>query len=144
MVVALLIVSGLYYSVRCQRLGRDLSVIVYLNVTGIGSNLYSLLVHLGSKFSIKPSCLSVQSFSFKILLVLPITFTESSNCMGVNTLVMLLAKVEKKRYEAYLDQMEREEKVGTLVSSCKSLETQAFIFSQINCIRFGRYICIVE
>jgi len=27
----------------------------------------------------------------------------------VNTLVMLLAKVEKKRYEAYLDQMEKEE-----------------------------------
>ena len=48
------------------------------------------------KFSIKPSCLSVKSFSFKILtstsyyllLNLPIVW-------GVNTLVMLLAKVEK-------------------------------------------------
>ena len=35
MVVALLIVSGLYYSVRCQRLGVRFISYSYLNVTGI-------------------------------------------------------------------------------------------------------------
>ena len=97
MVVALLIVSGLYYSVRCQRLGVKFISYSYLNATGnCSSNLYSLLVHLGSKFSIKPSCLSGQSLPFKILTSTSYyLFTESSNCMGMNTLVMLLAKVEK-------------------------------------------------
>ena len=84
MVVALLIVSGLYYSVRCQRLGVRFINYSYLNVMGIVAvTLCSFLVHLGSKFSIKPGCLSVKSLPFKILTgTTYYLFTESSNCMG--------------------------------------------------------------
>ena len=49
-------------------------------------------------------------FHSKFLLVLPITFLLNLPIVwGMNFLVMLLAKVEKKRYEAYLDQLEKEE-----------------------------------
>ena len=49
-------------------------------------------------------------FHSKFLLVLPITFLLNFPIVGgVNAVVMLLAKVEKKRYEAYLDQLEKEE-----------------------------------
>ena len=65
MVVALLIASGVYYSVRCS------------------SNSCFFLVHLGSKFSIKPSCLSLKSLPFKILAGASDHISpESSNCMG--------------------------------------------------------------
>lgn len=56
MVVALLIVSGLYYSVRCQRLGVRFISYSYLNLTGV---VYSCFIHLGSEFSVKPNHLSV-------------------------------------------------------------------------------------
>ena len=49
-------------------------------------------------------------FHSKFLLVLPITFLLNLPIVwGMNFLVMLLAKVEKKRYEDYLDQLEMEE-----------------------------------
>lgn len=84
MVVALLIVSGFYYSVRCQRLGVRFISYSYLNVTGIVAVTSILsLFNLGSKFSIKPGCLSGKSLSFKILTSTSYyLFTESSNCMG--------------------------------------------------------------
>ena len=72
MVVALLIVSGLYYSVRCQRLGVRFINYSYLNVMG-----------MGSKFSIKPGCLSLKSLPFKILAGASDHISpESSDCMG--------------------------------------------------------------
>ena len=84
MVVALLIASGFYYSVRCQRLGVRFINYSYLICDGnCSSNPCSFLVYLGSKFSIKPGCLSLKSLPFKILTgATYYLFTESSNCMG--------------------------------------------------------------
>ena len=98
MVVALLIVSGLYYSVRCQRLGVKFISYSYLNVTGIVAvTSYSLLVHLGSKFSIKPgAAYQANPFHSKILTSTSnYLFTESSNCMGSEYPCDASAKVEK-------------------------------------------------
>ena len=98
-------------SVRCQRLGVKFISYSYLNVTGIVAvtSILSLFIW-APKFSIKPSCLSVQSFPFKILTSTSYyLFTESSNCMGSEYPCDASAKVEKKRYEAYLDQIGKEE-----------------------------------
>jgi len=77
MVVALLIASGFYYSVRCQRLGVRFINYSYLNVMGI------VAVTLVLSLLIKPGCLSLKSFPFKILTgATYYLFTESSNCMG--------------------------------------------------------------
>ena len=84
MVVALLIVSGLYYSVRCQRLGVRFISYSYLNVTGIVAvtSILSLFIW-AQNFQLKPSCLSGKSLPFKILTSTSYyLFTESSNCMG--------------------------------------------------------------
>lgn len=80
MVVSLLIVSGIYYAVRCQRLGVRFISYSYLNLTGV---VYSCFIHLGSKFSIKPGCLSLKSLPFKILAGASDHISpESSDCMG--------------------------------------------------------------
>ena len=110
-VVALLIVSGLYYSVRCQRLGVRFISYSYLNVTGIVvvTSILSLFIW-AQNFQLNQAVYQANPFHSKFLLVLPITFLLNLPIVwGVNTLVMLLAKVEKKRYEAYLDQLEKEE-----------------------------------
>ena len=106
MVVALLIVSGFYYSVRCQRLGVRFISYSYLNVTGIVAvtSILSLFIW-AQNFQLNQAV-----YQAKFLLVLPITFLLNLPIVwGVNTLVMFLAKVEKRRYEAYLDQLEKEE-----------------------------------
>ena len=111
MVVALLIVSGLYYSVRCQRLGVRFISYSYLNVTGIVAvtSILSLFIW-AQNFQLNQAVYQANPFHSKFLLVLPITFLLNLPIVwGVNTLVMLLAKVEIKRYEAYLDQLEKEE-----------------------------------
>ena len=111
MVVALLIVSGLYYSVRCQRLGVRFISYSYLNVTGIVAvtSILSLFIW-AQNFQLNQAVYQANPFHSKFLLALPITFLLNLPIVwGVNTLVMLLAKVEKKRYEAYLDQLEKEE-----------------------------------
>lgn len=111
MVVALLIVSGLYYSVRCQRLGVKFINYSYLNVMGIVAVTLVLSLFIWAQnFQLNQSVYYSNPFHSKFLLVLPITFLLNLPIVwGVNTLVMLLAKVEKKRYEAYLDQLEKEE-----------------------------------
>ena len=111
MVVALLIVSGLYYSVRCQRLGVKFISYSYLNATGIVAVTFILSLFIWAQnFQLNLAVYQSNPFHSKFLLVLPITFLLNLPIVwGVNTLVMLLAKVEKKRYEAYLDQMEKEE-----------------------------------
>lgn len=111
MVVALLIVSGLYYSVRCQRLGIRFISYSYLNLTGVVvvTSILSLFIWV-QNFQLNQTIYQSNHFHTKFLLVLPITFLLNLPIVwGVNTLVMLLAKVEKKRYEAYLDQLEKEE-----------------------------------
>ena len=111
MVVALLIVSGLYYSVRCQRLGVRFISYSYLNVTGIVAvtSILSLFIW-AQNFQLNQAVYQSNPFHSKFLLVLPITFLLNLPIVwGMNTLVMLLAKVEKKRYDAYLDQLEKEE-----------------------------------
>jgi len=111
MVVALLIVSGLYYSVRCQRLGVKFINYSYLNVMGIVAVTLVLSLFIWAQnFQLNQSVYYSNHFHSKFLLVLPITFLLNLPIVwGVNTLVMLLAKVEKKRYEAYLGQLEKEE-----------------------------------
>ena len=111
MVVALLIVSGLYYSVRCQRLGVKFISYSYLNATGIVAVTFILSLFIWAQnFQLNQAVYQSNPFHSKFLLVLPITFLLNLPIVwGVNTLMMLLAKVEKKRYEAYLDQMEKEE-----------------------------------
>lgn len=111
MVVALLIVSGLYYSVRCQRLGVWFISYSYLNVMGIVAVTLVLSLFIWvQNFQLNQTIYQSNPFHTKFLLVLPITFLLNLPIVwGVNTLVMLLAKVEKKRYEAYLDQLEKEE-----------------------------------
>ena len=111
MVVALLIVSGLYYSVRCQRLGVKFISYSYLNATGIVAvtSILSLFIW-AQNFQLNQAIYHNNPFHSKFLLVLPITFLLNLPIVwGMNTLVMLLAKVEKKRYEAYLDQLEKKE-----------------------------------
>ena len=110
-VVALLIVSGLYYSVRCQRLGVKFISYSYLNVTGIVAvtSILSLFIW-AQNFQLNQAVYQANPLHSKFLLVLPIAFLLNLPIVwGMNTLVMLLAKVEKKRYEAYLDQLEKEE-----------------------------------
>ena len=111
MVVALLIVSGLYYSVRCQRLGVRFINYSYLNVMGIVAVTLVLSLFIWAQnFQLNQVVYHSNPFHSKFLLVLPITFLLNLPIVwGVNTLLMLLAKVEKKRYEAYLDQLEKEE-----------------------------------
>ena len=111
MVVALLIVSGLYYSVRCQRLGVKFISYSYLNATGIVAVTLILSLFIWAlNFQLNQAVYHANPFHSKFLLVLPITFLLNLPIVwGMNTLVMLLAKVEKKRYEAYLDQLEKEE-----------------------------------
>lgn len=111
MVVALLIVSGLYYAVRCQRLGVRFISYSYLNVMGIVAVTLVLSLFIWAQnFQLNQAVYQSNLFHSKFLLVLPITFLLNLPIVwGINTLVMLLAKVEKKRYEAYLDQLEKEE-----------------------------------
>ena len=106
-----IIVSGFYYSVRCQRLGVRFISYSYLNVTGIVAvtSILSLFIW-AQNFQLNQAVYQANPFHSKFLLVLPITFLLNLPIVwGVNTLVMLLAKVEKRRYEAYLDQLEKEE-----------------------------------
>lgn len=111
MVVSLLIVSGIYYAVRCQRLGVKFINYSYLNVMGIVAVTLVLSLFIWvQNFQLNQTIYQSNPFHTKFFLVLPITFLLNLPIVwGVNTLVMLLAKVEKKRYEAYLDQLEREE-----------------------------------
>jgi len=106
-----IMVVALYYSVRCQRLGVKFISYSYLNVTGIVAvtSILSLFIW-AQNFQLNQAVYQANPFHSKFLLVLPITFLLNLPIVwGVNTLVMLLAKVEKKRYEAYLDQLEKEE-----------------------------------
>ena len=111
MVVALLIVSGLYYSVRCQRLGVKFISYSYLNATGIVAVTFILSLFIWAQnYQLNQAVYHHNPFHSKFLLVLPITFLLNFPIVGgVNAVVMLLAKVEKKRYDAYLDQLEKEE-----------------------------------
>ena len=111
LVVTLLIVSGLYYSVRCQRLGVRFISYSYLNLMGIITVTCVLSLFIWAQnFQLNQAIYHNNPFHSKFLLVLPITFLLNLPIVwGMNSLVMLLAKVEKKRYEAYLDQLEKEE-----------------------------------
>ena len=111
MVVSLLIVSGLYYSVRCQRLGVRFISYSYFNLTGmvVVTSILSLFIW-AQNYQLNQAVYHHNPFHSKFLLVLPITFLLNFPIVGgVNAVVMLLAKVEKKRYDAYLDQLEKEE-----------------------------------
>lgn len=111
MVVTLLIVSGIYYAVRCQRLGVRFISYSYLNLTGVVvvTCILSLFIW-AQNFQLNQTVYHNNPFHSKFLLVLPITFLLNLPIVwGMNSLVMLLAKVEKKRYEAYLDQLEKDE-----------------------------------
>ena len=111
MVVTLLIFSGIYYAVRCQRLGVRYISCSYLNVTGIVvvTCILSLFIW-AQNFQLNQAVYHNNPFHSKFLLVLPITVLLNFPIVwGMNFLVMLLAKVEKKRYEAYLDQLEKDE-----------------------------------
>ena len=111
MVVVLLIVSGLYYSVRCQRLGVRFINYSYLNVMGIVAVTLVLSLFIWAQnFQLNQAVYHSNPFHSKFLLVLPITFLLNLPIVwGMNFLVRLLAKVEEKRYEDYLDQLEMEE-----------------------------------
>ena len=111
MVVALLIVSGLYYLVRCQRLGVRFISYSYLKLTGVVVVTCVLSLFIWAQnFQLNQAIYHNNPFHSKFLLVLPITFLLNLPIVwGMNFLVMLLAKVEKKRYDAYLDQLEKEE-----------------------------------
>lgn len=87
MVVALLIVSGLYYSVRCQRLGVRFISYSYLNVMGIVAVTLVLSLFIWvQNFQLKQAVYQSNPFHsipFKILTgATYYLFTESSNCMG--------------------------------------------------------------
>ena len=75
MVVALLIVSGLYYSVRCQRLGVRFISYSYLNVTGIVAvtSILSLFIW-AQNFQLNQAVYQANPSYY--------LFTESSDCMG--------------------------------------------------------------
>ena len=111
MVASLLIVSGIYYSVRCQRLGVRFISYSYLNLTGVVVVTCILALFIWAQnYQLNQPLYQSNPFYSKFLLVLPITFLLNLPIVwGMNFLVMLLAKVEKKRYEAYLDQLEKEE-----------------------------------
>lgn len=96
---------------RCQRLGVKFISYSYLNVMGIVAVTLVLSLFIWAQnFQLNQAVYQSNPFHSKFLLVLPITFLLNLPIVwGVNTLVMLLAKVEKKRYEAYLDQLEKEE-----------------------------------
>ena len=111
MVVTLLIVSGIYYAVRCQRLGVRFISYSYLNLTGVVvvTCILSLFIW-AQNFQLNQAVYHNNPFHSKFLLVLPITFLLNLPIVwGMNSLVIFLAKVEKKRYEDYLDQLEKEE-----------------------------------
>ena len=84
MVVALLIVSGLYYSVRCQRLGVRFINYSYLNVMGIVAVTLVLSLFIWAQnFQLNQAVYHSKSLPFKILTgATYYLFTESSNCMG--------------------------------------------------------------
>ena len=111
MVIALLIVSGIYYAIRCQRLGVRFISYSYLNLTGVVVVTCILALFIWAQnYQLNQPLYQSNHFYSKFLLVLPITFLLNLPIVwGMNFLVMLLAKVEKKRYEAYLDQLEKEE-----------------------------------
>ena len=111
MVASLLIVSGIYYSVRCQRLGVRFISYSYLNLTGVivVTCILSLFIWT-QNYQLNQTIYQSNPFHSKFLLVLPITFLLNLPIVwGMNFLVRLLAKVEEKRYEDYLDQLEMEE-----------------------------------
>ena len=111
MVGTILIVSGLYYAVLCQRLGVRFISYSYLNLTGVVvvTCILSLFIW-AQNFQLNQTVYHNNPFHSKFLLVLPITILLNLPIVwGMNSLVMLLAKVEKKRYEAYLDQLEKDE-----------------------------------
>ena len=71
MVVALLIVSGLYYSIRCQRLGVRFINYSYLNVMGIVvvTSILSLFIW-AQNFQLNQAVYHSNPFHSKFLLVL--------------------------------------------------------------------------
>ena len=111
MVITLLIVSGIFYAIRCQRLGVRFINYSYLNLTGVVVVTCILaLFFWAQNYQLNNPIYQSNPFHSKFLLVLPITFLLNLPIVwGMNFLVMLLAKVEKKRYEAHLDQLEKEE-----------------------------------
>lgn len=139
MVVALLIVSGLYYYVRCQRLGVKFISYSYLNVTGIVAvtSILSLFIW-AQNFQLNLAVYQSNPFHSKFLLVLPITFLLNLPIVwGVNTLVMLLAKVEKNAMKPIWIRWKRKSrKLEPWFRRIKVWETRLLFFSQINCIRF--------
>ena len=91
MVVALLIVSGLYYSVRCQRLGVKFISYSYLNVTGIVAVTLVLSLFIWAQnFQLNQAVYHSNPFHSKILASASHHLSpESSDCMG-RTFVMLV------------------------------------------------------
>jgi len=83
----------------------------YLNLTGVVVVTCILALFIWAQnYQLNQPLYQSNPFYSKFLLVLPITFLLNLPIVwGMNFLVMLLAKVEKKRYEAYLDQLEKEE-----------------------------------
>ena len=84
MVVALLIVSGLYYSVRCQRLGVKFISYSYLNVTGIVAvtSILSLFIW-AQNFQLNQAIYHNNPFHSKFFAGASYHISpESSDCMG--------------------------------------------------------------
>ncbi len=109
-ILGLVVLSILFYSVRCVQLGvRSLNV-TYMNLFGVlfVTLLLALFIWIGNyqKFH------SIYSGPFDpyFLSVLPITFLFNLPLVaGLNAILIFLSKIEKKRYEAELERLENEE-----------------------------------
>ncbi|MHB9782858.1 DUF6773 family protein, partial [Streptococcus sp. 10F2] len=109
-IMAIVVLSILFYSIRCAQIGVRSSNTAYLNFWGVllVTLLLALVIWIGNyqKFH------SIYSGPFDpyFLSVLPITFLFNLPLVaGLNAILIFLSKIEKKRYEAELERLENEE-----------------------------------
>lgn len=109
-IMGVVVLSILFYSVRCVQLGvRSLNV-TYMNLFGV--LFVTLLLALFIWIVNYQKFHSIYSGPFDpyFLSVLPITFLFNLPLVaGLNAILIFLSKIEKKRYEAELERLENEE-----------------------------------
>lgn len=109
-IMGVVVLSILFYSVRCVQLGVRSWSVTYLNLFGV--LLVTLFLALFIWIVNYQKFHSIYSGPFDpyFLSVLPITFLVNLPLVaGLNAILMFLSKIEKKRYEAELERLENEE-----------------------------------
>lgn len=109
-IMGVVVLSILFYSVRCVQLGVRSRNVTYLNFFGVLFVTFLLALFIWIVNYQNFHSIYSGPFDPYFLSVLPITFLFNLPLVaGLNGILIFLSKIEKKRYEAELERLENEE-----------------------------------